>query len=178
MNVYCETEELVPGHPSHSLLEEKNIFGAFGNHPHHGSKWSQEVEDNLRLTIKHRKCVALGECGLDYHYMSSPKEQQIAAFKRQVRRSYSISCFFFSLIMWSFQKCEIAVEVGLPLVVHSREAEEDTIAILKQVVRDGNIGCFFLSPYLFFSCQMPRDWHIHVHCFTSSSDMARQLLGS
>lgn len=76
VNVYCETEELVPNHASHVLLDSTSlpIFGTFGQHPHHASKWTAEVEQGLRQVLKHPKCVALGECGLDFHYMTSPKE--------------------------------------------------------------------------------------------------------
>jgi TatD DNase family protein len=44
VNVYCETEELMPDHSSHLLLEHELIYGAFGQHPHNASKWSPEVE--------------------------------------------------------------------------------------------------------------------------------------
>jgi Tat protein secretion system quality control protein TatD with DNase activity len=115
VNVYCETDELAPGHASHEVLRAANVFGAFGNHPHNASKWSDAVEAGLREVLKHEKCVAVGECGLDYHYMMSPKEDQLRVFRRH---------------------CEIAVELGLPLVVHSREAEEDTIAILTELVSE------------------------------------------
>eukprot|EP01096_Ripella_sp_DP13-Kostka_P007516 TRINITY_DN2736_c0_g1_i1.p1 TRINITY_DN2736_c0_g1~~TRINITY_DN2736_c0_g1_i1.p1 ORF type:complete len:289 (+),score=112.86 TRINITY_DN2736_c0_g1_i1:26-868(+) len=49
-----------------------------------------------------------------------------------------------------------AVEIGKPLVIHTREAEEDTIDILKNIV--------------------PSDYKIHLHCFTSSKEMAMNLI--
>ncbi|EAL68497.1 hypothetical protein DDB_G0278649 [Dictyostelium discoideum AX4] len=49
-----------------------------------------------------------------------------------------------------------AVKLGKPLVIHSREAEEDTLRLLKELV--------------------PVDYKIHIHCFTSNSDFAKQLL--
>jgi TatD DNase family protein len=48
------------------------------------------------------------------------------------------------------------VGLGKPLIVHTREAEADTLAILE--------------------AEAPRDWRIHVHCFTSSPAMAERLL--
>lgn len=48
------------------------------------------------------------------------------------------------------------VECGKPLIVHTREAEADTLAIL--------------------AAEAPRDWRIHVHCFTSSPSLAEKLL--
>jgi TatD DNase family protein len=155
VNVYCETDELTPGHSSHEVLRAANVFGAFGNHPHNASKWTDAVEVGLREVLKHEKCVAVGECGLDYHYMMSPKEDQLRVFRRH---------------------CEIAVELGLPLVVHSREAEEDTIAILTELVSETRdcADLLLCSKH----AQMPRDWLIHCHCFTSSRNMAEQLLAA
>jgi TatD DNase family protein len=48
------------------------------------------------------------------------------------------------------------VACGKPLIVHTREAEEDTLDILRR--------------------EAPKDWRIHVHCFTSSLGMAEKLL--
>ena len=53
--------------------------------------------------------VAIGECGLDYHYDHSPRPAQREAFALQV---------------------ELAHRHGLALVVHTREAWEDTFDIL------------------------------------------------
>jgi TatD DNase family protein len=53
--------------------------------------------------------VAIGECGLDYHYDHSPRDVQRAAFAAQVA---------------------LAHERGLPLVIHTREAWADTFAVL------------------------------------------------
>ena len=135
VNVFCESEQLVPSHPSHEVLSDPRVFSSFGLHPHEASRWSDELERNLRQCLAENKSVAVGECGLDYHYMSSPRDQQLEAFRAQ---------------------CRVAVETGLPLVVHSREAEEDTMEMLEK--------------------EMPREWHIHVHCFTSSPSMATRLL--
>lgn len=54
------------------------------------------------------------------------------------------------------RQLRLAVEIGKPLVIHTREAEEDTIEILKEIV--------------------PQDFRIHLHCFTSSKEMALNLL--
>jgi TatD DNase family protein len=55
------------------------------------------------------------------------------------------------------EQCKLAVgELKLPLMIHTRDAEQDTLALLKEHV--------------------PRDWPMHMHCFTSSVDFAKQLL--
>lgn len=54
------------------------------------------------------------------------------------------------------RQIRMGVECGKPLIIHTREAEQDTLDIL---VREA-----------------PKDWRIHVHCFTSSQDLAAKLL--
>lgn len=51
---------------------------------------------------------------------------------------------------------DLAVSLDKPLVIHTRWAEEDTILLLKR--------------------HLPRSHLVHVHCFTSSLDMALELL--
>lgn len=48
------------------------------------------------------------------------------------------------------------IGLGKPLIIHTREAEEDTLAIMR--------------------AEIPQDWKVHVHCFTSSENMATALL--
>jgi TatD DNase family protein len=60
--------------------------------------------------------VAVGEIGLDYHYMNSPREDQIAAFAWQI---------------------DLAIERDLPVVVHNRESWSDLEAVLGE--REGRV---------------------------------------
>jgi TatD DNase family protein len=60
--------------------------------------------------MKHPRCVALGEIGLDYHYTRSPRQIQQTVFIRQLRN---------------------AVRLGKPLVLHTREADDDIKRIMK-----------------------------------------------
>ncbi len=70
----------------------------------------------MRRLAAHRKCVAIGEAGLDYHYNYAPPEVAKRVFRGQIA---------------------LARELGLPLVIHTREAEDDTAAILKQEMGQG-----------------------------------------
>ena len=56
------------------------------------------------------KAVAVGEIGLDYYWMTDPKEVQREWFIRQLR---------------------LAKEENLPVVIHSRDASQDTFDIMK-----------------------------------------------
>ena len=60
---------------------------------------------------KDKKVLAIGEIGLDYHWMTRPKEEQQEIFRRQMK---------------------VAERVGKPVVIHSRDAIEDTVKILKE----------------------------------------------
>ena len=61
-----------------------------------------------------RGAVAVGECGLDYHYDHSPREAQREAFAAQLG---------------------LAADTGRPVVVHTREADDDTAAMLGDAAR-------------------------------------------
>ena len=67
------------------------------------------MEDIIPL-LDAPEVVAVGECGLDYHYDFSPRPVQREMFAAQI---------------------DLAAERGLPLVVHTREAWDDTFAILR-----------------------------------------------
>ncbi len=121
--------------PTLALLEEDGVYGAFGIHPHDARNYTPEVEARIASAIRHPKCAAYGEIGLDYHYDSSPRETQIEIFGRQI---------------------EIGVAARKPLIIHTREAEADTLAVLRE--------------------SAPPDWPMHVHCFTSSLELAGNLL--
>ena len=73
---------------------------------------SQDLVEIEKL-CEHKKVVAIGEIGLDYHYDFSPREQQKKFLKEQL---------------------EIAVRRSLPVVVHMRESTEDTFSIVEQAV--------------------------------------------
>ncbi len=91
----------------------EHIFYTAGVHPH-AAKDMDLARDLpiLRTHAAQKKCRAIGEIGLDYHYMNSPKDIQQRVFEAQLA---------------------LAKEVGLPAVVHTREAVEDTWTIVNHV---------------------------------------------
>jgi len=60
------------------------IFATAGVHPHEASELDDTGRGQLRGWLEHDRVVAVGECGLDYHYMNSPRETQRAVFAEQV----------------------------------------------------------------------------------------------
>ncbi len=83
------------------------VWATVGLHPHDAV---QGVESISGLLSGHGpEVVAVGECGLDYHYDHSPRPVQRSAFAGQVA---------------------LAHQYGLALVIHTRSAWDDTWAIL------------------------------------------------
>lgn len=90
-----------------------------GVHPHDAADFDAARDlDGIRAEMA-RGAVAIGECGLDYHYDHSPRERQRAAFAHQLA---------------------LAHELHRPVVVHTREAEDDTRAMVEDAGRSGIVG--------------------------------------
>lgn len=89
-------------------LSEKyeGIFSAIGYHPDYADKLSISF---LRSHLQHRKVVAIGEIGLDYHYENISREVQKDCFIKQL---------------------QLADELRIPVIVHDREAHGDSLAII------------------------------------------------
>lgn len=83
---------------------------ACGVHPHNAKDYTREVERSLIACLHDARTSAVGEIGLDYHYDSSPREDQRRVFARQVR---------------------IAQEAHLPVALHIREAFDDGYGIME-----------------------------------------------
>jgi TatD DNase family protein len=101
-----------------------------GIHPHDAAAFDAGRDvDALRERVS-RGAIAVGECGLDYHYDHAPRAQQRSAFAEQLA---------------------LAGETKRPVVVHTREAEDDTRAMLVDAASSGVRGvlhCYTGSPAL------------------------------
>ena len=95
------------------------VNAVIGVHPVDIKKYNDKVEKELeRLALTEKKVVAIGEIGLDYHWMEDPKDVQIAGFRKQM---------------------ELAERVKKPVVIHTREALQDTLDVLKDYKNVGGI---------------------------------------
>ncbi len=63
---------------------EPDVFATVGVHPHDAAQFDANVLDRLRAWLDDERVVAVGECGLDYHYMNSDRDAQRSAFAAQV----------------------------------------------------------------------------------------------
>jgi TatD DNase family protein len=62
------------------LIERyENLWGALGYHPHDAKDVTDADMELLKAQLSGEKIVAVGECGLDYHYMHSPAKIQQTA---------------------------------------------------------------------------------------------------
>jgi TatD DNase family protein len=85
------------------------LWATVGVHPHDAKTWDQESANELQAMLAEPRVVAVGEIGLDYHYLYSPKEDQLKAFKEQL---------------------QIAKAYNKPIIIHNREAHLDTYTLL------------------------------------------------
>ncbi len=87
----------------------KEVYFTAGCHPDDAGSVNGDTLKKIEALSRHDKCVAIGEIGLDYHYLNFDKEVQKKAFISQL---------------------ELAVKLNKPVVVHSREACKDTLDII------------------------------------------------
>ena len=94
------------------------IYGAMGVHPSETEELNEENFTWLREKCGADKVVAVGEIGLDYHWLEPEVHVQKLWFEKQM---------------------ELAREVKLPVIIHSRDAAKDTLDMM-QALRAGEIG--------------------------------------
>ena len=94
-------------------------------------------EGMMEKYVNHPKCIAIGECGLDYYRLPEDEKEKIENIKKQKE-------VFISQI-------EFAKKVKKPLIIHIRDASNDSRQILidynaKEV--GGVLHCFNASEHL------------------------------
>jgi len=95
------------------------VFATAGIHPHDAAGFDAARDVPRLRDLLRDSAVAVGECGLDYHYDNSPRDLQRAAFSAQIA---------------------LAAGVKKPLVVHTRDAEDDTRSMIREARTVGATG--------------------------------------
>lgn len=63
---------------------DERVFAAVGVHPHEAKELDDAGRSLLDALYDRPRVVAVGECGLDYHYMNSERDVQRSVFAEQV----------------------------------------------------------------------------------------------
>lgn len=105
------------------------IYTSVGIHPHEAKEATAKHQERLAELARHRKVIAWGEIGLDYHYDHSPRETQMRVFREQM---------------------ELARAAKLPIIIHCREAWADCLEALEEDWSASGLGgilhCFSGTP--------------------------------
>lgn len=108
-----------------ALMEKYDfVYGAAGIHPSDARGLNDDFIEEVRALSRHKKCLAVGEIGLDYYWDKDNKDEQKKWFGRQI---------------------ELAKEEKLPVIIHSRDAAADTLSCMKDFgAKDagGVVHCF------------------------------------
>ena len=89
----------------------RGVFATAGMHPHDASAFDARAGAEIEELLANPLVVGVGECGLDFYRMRSPREDQ-----ERVLRTH---------VAW-------AREADLPLVVHVRDAWPDILRVLDE----------------------------------------------
>ena len=87
------------------------IYGAIGIHPSETAELNDKAFEWLREQCQLKKCVAVGELGLDYYWEEPDRELQKKWFRRQLN---------------------LARDIAKPVVIHSRDAAKDTVDLMAE----------------------------------------------
>lgn len=87
------------------------LWATVGVHPHDAKTVTASTLAELRDLAQHPAVRAIGECGLDYNRMFSPRDTQLDVFEQQL---------------------QLAAELRLPVYLHERDALEDQLELLSR----------------------------------------------
>lgn len=125
---------IIPGADPETLLraveiceQYENVYFAVGVHPYDAKNYNRAF---LETFVTHPKCVAIGECGLDYFRLPDSSEEIELEKKMQKE-------VFIDQILW-------AKELKKPLIVHIRESSSDCLELLTKYAGDegGVLHCY------------------------------------
>ena len=85
------------------------VVAAAGVHPHDAASLDSTLKRRVEASLEREGVVAVGEIGLDYHYMNSPREDQVDALEWQL---------------------DLALAAEMPVILHNRESWADLESLL------------------------------------------------
>ncbi len=97
------------------------VYAAVGVHPNHAAEAPEDAGAALAEFARHPKVVAIGETGMDYHYLPGRQHggtvADDAASKARQRDLF-------------VQQLELAARLDKPVVIHERECADDLLGLL------------------------------------------------
>ena len=106
-------------------IHHPRIWHTAGVHPHQAKTFDESTIETLERCLTDARCIAIGECGLDFNRMFSTEPDQLFAFQKQI---------------------ELAHRVDRPLYLHQRDAHDAFTSVLNSMhpegFVDGVIHCF------------------------------------
>jgi TatD DNase family protein len=143
-----------------------NVFAVIGVHPTYAHEAETDVVAPLRELAKNPRIVAIGEIGLDYHYLPSveaKKRKDVQVFNAlqseteiQIEAGIEDGAYKAKQAELFEQLLDLAVELRMNVVIHQRDAWDDTLSILRDYGRQVS-GVF--------------------HCFWGTLEQANEVLG-
>lgn len=105
----------------------EEVYFAVGVHPYDIDGYDRSY---LEKFVHHPKCVAIGECGLDYFRLPEGEEKIVVEKEAQKK-------VFIDQILW-------AKELKMPLIVHIRESSVDCLDLLDKYAGEqgGVLHCY------------------------------------
>lgn len=98
-----------------------DLYFTAGVHPHDAKECDDKTIKFLTELSKDKRCVAIGECGLDFdRNFSEPKDQEL----------------------WFENQVKLAEELKLPLFLHERSAHKKFVEILSKYKVKACVHCF------------------------------------
>lgn len=139
----CIGESIAAAHRAREIATGNPgfVFFTAGVHPHDAAGFDADRDTAAIRAAVAAGAVAIGECGLDYHYDHSPRPRQREAFECQIA---------------------LAEELDRPLVVHTREAQDDTRELVEQAGRRGIAGVLhcFTGPRDLADAALAAGWYL------------------
>ena len=136
--------------------DHDGVWCTAGLHPHEAADARDGWLEDLAALLAEPEVVAVGECGLEFHYDVGPKDRQLEVLHHQIR---------------------LAESTDLPLVVHSRDADEEMIRLfegLPEGVR-GVLHCFTGGTAL-LEAALEADWFVSFSGIVTFKRFAGQEL--
>ncbi|HEX6809536.1 MAG TPA: TatD family hydrolase [Gemmatimonadaceae bacterium] len=142
-SLVCIGESIEAAHRARSIASRHAgfVFWTAGIHPHDAASFDEARDIPALDACLTDGAVAVGECGLDYHYDNSPRDAQRAAVRAQIA---------------------LAARRARPVVIHTRDAEDDTRAVIAGAAAAGVGGvlhCYTGSAAL-AEYAIDRGWYV------------------